>query len=75
MRGGKQSKAEDVFRLPVVVDAATHRRVGLDAADEVARRAQQGRVKVLHGTEESLRHSRLHQGLQREEASTTDSNV
>lgn len=49
---------------PVVVDAALHTRVGLDAADEVARGAQQCHVEVLHGRQESLRHGRLHQSLQ-----------
>lgn len=33
---------------PVVVDAAFHTRVGLDAANEVARGAQQCHVEVLH---------------------------
>ena len=50
---------------PVAEHAALHSRVGLDAADEVARRAEQGFVEVLHRAQESLGHCWLHQGLQR----------
>jgi len=48
---------------PVVEDTALHSRVWLDAADEVARGAEQRRVEVLLGTQESLGDGRLQQGL------------
>lgn len=55
---------------PVVVDTALHRRVRLDAPDEVAGRAEQGDIEVLHRRQESLGHRWLHKGLKKQKVAS-----